>query len=706
MEFESDFNFDEVIKALEKKQETLTQDLEAQKALEEVIPIRLAENLETLKKHFPKLYERFKDYKLKEKYQLSCNSNGEANIVLTNGTTFYGNSPFKDCEEQVEIFLETPRNIFTIKPLDEDNPFGQLHFYYKNKIYRQAREYKEQKAKENALITRYDSVPLLIMFGLGLGYQLAYLYEKSTPVNIYIIEPNPDFFYLSLCVFDYTSLLDYISERHLGLKFYIDDKEEDFIRDLDIYTGTYGTSIALKGIYVHYNSDILKKFFDVYLRDMSSIQAKNGFFDDILIGVTQSAQNLLNKERFLTVTSSLDPKYESIPLLIVGNGPSLDQDLAKIKEINDKVCILACGTAITALVKYGIRVDFYVAVERTMDVRDSLLTIKDPEVFENVLCIAPDVIYPETIRLFKHRLLAFKFNEAMLTTLALAKIIPNYGEFLRLDYINPLVSNMGLVVGSYLGFKDLIFVGIDNGSAFEEAHSVYSYYYDDQQKLLDQHKNMTLNNLPLEFPGNFREKVKTNNLFKLSLRMMENIIKTYDQQINYYNASDGAKIGGAKPLHLNQVDWSKYPTINHNEIRDYIIENRSKSIDVTKEDLDKTLRKERFYEIIDILINDLDHLPEDRAEQVLRFEAHIDYIRDVIKEGIQIGAASILGSLVLYYSGYIIAIYAINDQKQAIKECKPILETIKDFLKDVKKFYPHTFEFTYEFGKEHIKPFY
>ena len=97
----------------------------------------------------------------------------------------------------------------------------------------------------------------------------------------------------------------------------------------------------------------------------------------------------------------------------------MDADLELIKKNNNKVFIIACGTALTALLNYGIKVDIYVAVERTPDVYDSLLTIKDLKLLDNILCIAPDTTYPPTITLFKHRVIGFKANEVMFKALAL-----------------------------------------------------------------------------------------------------------------------------------------------------------------------------------------------------------------------------------------------------------------------------------------------
>ena len=281
------------------------------------------------------------------------------------------------------------------------------------------------------------------MLGLGLGYQLAFLYEKFTPVNIYIIEPDTDLFYLSLCVLDYAYIFEYISERHLGIKFIFTDDPESIMLDLDNYCSKYGMNIAVKTFYQHYASPRLSEIRHRLERDLPSISIKNGFFDDTLPGMCHSARNLISKSSKILTDYQLPENLKNIPVLIIGSGPSLDDDLDQIKKINDKVCIIACGTAITALVKYGIKVDIYVAIERTETVRDALLSIENKTVFNEILCIAPDVVHPSVLNLFKHKIIAFKANEVMYYSLALLGKIKIPNKYCCLNFCNPLVSNMG-----------------------------------------------------------------------------------------------------------------------------------------------------------------------------------------------------------------------------------------------------------------------
>ena len=477
----------ETLTKLEQTQIKLQSILEAQKAMESNIPYFFENNLNALKKFFPNLYKTFKDYKLKNNYKLTCGANGEPNILLPSGNLFYGDSPFNDCKKQVNDFLKNQRASFLsyIGIGQEKDQYHQMHYFYKNKLFEQANDIIKNYKQKNVRDTKneLESVPLMIMYGLGLGYHLSYLYEAFTPINLYIIEPDKDLFYLSLCVFDYASLIEYISNRNLGLKLIIDENENSVFRDLTIYTYRYSMNLAVKSFYTHYYSPSLKRIANLIKSEDSSFTIKNGFFDDTLIGMSHSYQNISNGVKLLS-NKKLPEKYTSIPILVVGSGPSLDYDLEFIKKINNKVCILACGTALTSLVKYGIMPNFYVAVERTPEVFDnSLGLIENTSIFDNVICFAPDVVHPNTIAKFKYKFLGLKTNEVMAIALKSLPNIPNAKNSVSLSHINPLVSNMGIVIATLLGFKNIYFVGIDNGSAFKEAHSIYSCYYDENHML-------------------------------------------------------------------------------------------------------------------------------------------------------------------------------------------------------------------------------
>jgi len=704
----SNNNLQKTILLLEQTEKNIKATVTAQKAMIANIPYYLEKNLSTLQKYFPNLYEKFKNYTLSDSYKLTCNSNGEPNILYPDGHLFYTSTPFSDCKNQVEDYVNNFYNMTIIsKDAQEHNPLNQIHYNYKNKLYSRVADLRKRltaqniykKQKKDQLL---ESVPVMFMFGVGLGFHLGYLYERITPVNLYVIEPCSDFFFLSLCVFDYSNLIDYVKTQNLGLKFFIAEDQSKMLMDISSYSAKYSMKFATTAFYNHYPSDKMEKLWKVLERDIQSVIMPSGFFDDTLTGMCHSRENIVRKTPLLKIQTMLPQKYTSIPLLVIGNGPSLDADLELIKKNNNKVFIIACGTALTALLNYGIKVDIYVAVERTPDVYDSLLTIKDLKLLDNILCIAPDTTYPPTINLFKHRVIGFKANEVMFKALALNKKLGKYQKYYPLDLINPLVSNMGLVIASYLQFKKIYLVGIDCGTAYEDAHSKYSLYYENK-KLKKEYTNMSLNENHQIYPGNFIGTVKTNDLFKTSIHCMERVISK-NKHLTYYNASNGAKIEGCIPKHLSEIDFARLKEPDHIQFRNFIENEMAEPINISEQDFIDILRLNRSFEIIDTLIADLKKPAYSRQEIILKFESHMDFLNDCIKEGVIVSTHAVKGSLADLYWGYITALYYQADETKALKDAEELIPLIIDFLEKAKEYLPKTYEYSYEYVRTNIKP--
>ena len=326
-------DFQKSISLLEQTQKEIKNAITAQKAMIENIPYYLERNLATLQKHFPNLYKKFKNYTLNDNYKLTCNSNGEPNIICPDGHLFYSQNPFSDCKMQVEDYIN---NFYKWTIISDDNQennhFNQIHFYYKNKLFSKVADLREKLTEQNIFKRQcnqqlFESVPIMFMFGVGLGFHLGYLYERITPINLYIIEPCSDFFYLSLCVFDYSNLIDYVKTQNLGLKFFIGEDQSKMLMDISNYSAKYAMNFAATAFYYHYPSDKMKELWNTLERDIPSVILSSGFFDDTLTGMYQSRENIVNLTPFLKQQKTLPHQYTSLPLLLIGNGPSLDTEL-------------------------------------------------------------------------------------------------------------------------------------------------------------------------------------------------------------------------------------------------------------------------------------------------------------------------------------------------------------------------------------------
>lgn len=635
---------------------------DAQTALNEMVPYRLAENLELFRQDFPEIYEHYADYEPSGRYQLLCGENGEPNLFDSKkGRFIYGRSPFDDCRKSVDDFMHHQKLFVSMdKIYDDDDPIKQFHFHIKHSL----KEDVEAICEEPSDIKNYESIPVMFMFGLGLGFHLGYLYERMTPVNLFVVEPNEEFFYYSLCVFDYSSLINYIKNEHLGINFYLQQDVQKFIYNVNMYLIKHaGTTLPEMAIAV-YESKIMNEIIEVVQRDFASLIHTNGFFDDMIFGINHAASSL--SKGIPVLSDAALPGYVlNKPVILVGNGPSLDRDISLLKKYQDRCIIVACGTAYSALCRSNIRADIYVAVERTLDVYDSLMEITEHrEFFFETVCVAVDVVHPKVMDLFKHKMIVLKVPELMIYWLISCAREQCKG-IRPMSRTNPLVSNLGLELVSILGFENIYLLGIDNGAVGKETHSVHSLYYDDNNNLKDKYSNMVLDDMSLQMPGNFVETVRTNMLFKMAARIMEGTVDAYSGRSSYYNCSNGMKIKNCKPLLFSELNWESYSVIDKSVLRQIFMSILSKKVSCDMNDIKNGSVYGKFCEILDQLYNDWEQKPSTRVEFILKEEYQTEHLEELGNIGL-VFMKAVNSSLTLYFNIINKVLYHFQDEEKSI----------------------------------------
>lgn len=317
-----------------------------------------------------------------------------------------------------------------------------------------------------------------------------------------------------------------------------------------------------------------------------------GFFDDNLFSLSHSVDNIKNEVHFLKRRYQLPPEMKKIPVFIVANGPSLDFCIETIKHQSDKIIIVACGTAITALYKAGIKPDIYIAVERVSVVPRSLLSIPDRDYLKDILLIGPDVLHPDCRNFFDKKIYGLKGDEPTYKMLATNTDVSDC--FKRVAYVNPLVGNAGVSFPLHIGFENLYLCGADNGYKDPtHHHSKFSMYYQDDGNTKPNYQSMELAKGKLTIPGNFDGVVITNQLFKSCVMMMEVALRHFPTA-KCHNCSDGAYIQGTIPQNISDIDFSNFDYINKQSIIDYLYQNISQPISIDMKVVDSLMDYEFF----------------------------------------------------------------------------------------------------------------
>lgn len=682
------------ISSLESELEKLQSRLSAQQSLFDSIPVRLKANLDAFKKFVPQIYAVFKDYKPSGTYELFCTENGEPNAVnKKENYFFYPESPFSYCKEQFTSWLDT-LNPVSVSLNQEGDPFDQIHFRYKNNMCADAAKLLNKRS----IYQKLESIPCMVMFGLGLGYPLAEIYSRFTPVNLMVVEPDPEIFYMSLCVFDYASLLEYIHAEQLGLHFYVHDGSAEWLRTVMVsWVDKYPSINSCKAFYVHYHTPKIDELGKMCVDNLGTIVSQLGFFDDALFGFANGARNMISGVRFFKGGSVLPEKMRHYPAVVVANGPSLDNDIELLKQLENKVVIIACGTAYSALCRYGICADIYVAVERPTAVANALAAIEThKEYMDTTVCIAPDVVHPETLKYFKNKVLYIKANEAMRNWPLVNGVVKTHDELEPIARINPLVANMGIETAAKLGFKKIYLLGVDNGQSInnKESHSKLSMYYDDEGNLKPQYKSMTLNKMGCKWPGNFTDLVETNILFMFAITVAEACISYYTESkkflTKFYNCSDGAKLAGSEPLHFKDAGLECLNEIDKSAVREQLTTRMSKTVELDETKVKNGLKIEKYNEIIETLIDDWKKKPSSRVDMIKKQQAQFDYLVDYHRHWFDSPFKTIAGTLSSLIDIMNTVMYSYDNENEGLEQCWKLVGYIDAFLRQAKHIYPNS----------------
>ncbi len=500
-------------------------------------------NLALFKEHFANIYEAFKDYTPRD-WQVLHKPNGEVNLFNRTQQSFYAHdTPKHDGKLQALGFSEHPN----LDGLAFGYVGDKLKHYVHNSFVRQADMCLKTVDNEKGCLPL--NVKALLVFGLGSGYTLESLYNMHNINNLIICEPNPDFFYASLFAFDWQPVFAKIKDADARLYINIGEASSRLYKDLMSQFLAIGPHL-LNETYIlqGYKNPLLNKVLNEVRIQLQVIFSMGENFDHVLYGIGHTHFSLQHKHLMLRHSPSqyLTHHQKQLPIFIVGNGPSLDENISLLKEYAEQVVIISCGTALQALHRNNIVPDFHAEVEQNRANFDWVSRVDDDAYLKKITLLGVSGMHPDSIALFKNVLLSFKSGES--STVATLAMLPDK-SFHTLDYAYPTVSNLVVDICITLGFEQLYLVGVDLGFADKEKHHSKSsgYYVNDQQL----YNYQAAHNVELTAKGNKQDWVFTKTEFNISRMLIEQALQV--SKAECFNLSNGVFIEGTLPLDAENV---------------------------------------------------------------------------------------------------------------------------------------------------------
>ncbi|MEM7070460.1 MAG: 6-hydroxymethylpterin diphosphokinase MptE-like protein [Pseudomonadota bacterium] len=470
---------------------------------------------------------------------------GDLNVVL-DGHVFYQEDAPQFSRQQVDTYLKKPHRL-TLDPttLHYDASQGGRLCHYLRKEFESISPYDSLEKSDFKGITS-----LLCVFGVGLGFHLERLVHTLDFRNMILYEPEIDLFVLSLHVVDYYLLIKTLKRRGGTIRFILNPDvniaSEFFVQSLRM--DSYGLINGLL-MYWHYpfkgHALFQKRFQEI---KKSGMLAYDGWLEDETINFFNAVRNARHVNGW-ALSNHCNVQHKRAAF-VIGNGPSLTQDIAHIRQLQDHVLVFSAGSALKTLLDNGIIPDFHCELENNEVTSTILGTIAKDYDLSSITLIASTCCSPNSFACFKKHVF---FRRG-----ANATIINFVNKSLdRIDAVAPSCTHTAMVAAHKMNCQDIYLFGVDLGTRDLKIHHAKGSIYENNYVPFkaygsSEHKP----NADYRVEANFGGEAYSSPLyitFRGFYELSIGEVTSQNSKLRVYNCSDGVKIGGAAPLFAKDI---------------------------------------------------------------------------------------------------------------------------------------------------------
>jgi len=495
------------------------------KVQKQLLQATFFKNMAFLKSRMPTIYDYYAAYS-PQRVELKIDDTGAINLC-SNNQFVYNEEPKNASYKQVETFLKSPPCLDFEIPIRTNTNYKYQHEKVLNNIYIKKRS--ELINQTLHILKKGEQINFIAFMGCGLGHHIEQLQNVCPIRSMFIYEPEPDVFFAALHTVDMTKWFQACLALGGEVTFKIGGVETEFVNEISAYFKREGYfNFPQMYLYRHYKSEKTNDAFKLINELAYRYKAGWGFCEDEIIGISHTLANISdNKAKVLLENAKLQKK--SAPVFIIGNGPSLDQNLAYIKANENNVIIISSGTSLKPLLNYGIVPDIHVEQERPKSIFQWVKKIGYEDILKGIPLVCLNTVYPGILGLFKRPYVMLKAGDA--GTSFIQEYVSN--KYLELFYCNPTVTNASTSGAIAMGFENLYLFGLDYGFKSEdEHHAKGSIYQDIAEFKMKGH---------FKVPGNFGGEVYTTRVFDSSRGVLEQLLEQ-NPNVKCVNLSDGALI--------------------------------------------------------------------------------------------------------------------------------------------------------------------
>lgn len=315
----------------------------------------------------------------------------------------------------------------------------------------------------------------------------------------------------------------------------------------------------------------------------------------LMTSLLRPLEYLKNRYKILNIATSYeDTPLTQKPLLLIGAGPSLDNNLKWLKENHQNFIIVIVSALMSKFEEMEIKPDIITHVHGFSDAMPHIEKVKDMSFFDESICLFGGMSYPEFTQKFQQK------------NVYIIEGSSRYKKgFSGITSSNIGSLSYGLLL--YLGAKEIYLLGLDFATDQKTGQTHSTTHSHTRKVTLEMNEDVggsvEAKNEIIEVDGNFQDKVYTSVLFDAMRRECNAISKTYKlPTTSSYNLSDGAYIDDtiATPIAeirtLEKIDKNELYT----QLRQ-IFDERSENFLTQEEYQDIKKRIDYYNEVIAIL---------------------------------------------------------------------------------------------------------
>ncbi len=383
---------------------------------------------------------------------------------------------------------------------------------------------------------------IIVTFGIGLCYLLDETFNMY-PSKIFIYEPDTKLLHFVLSNVD-------ISEHLSSGRVFIYDNQEELLKKLEeVYlTKDKVEVVYLKNYAIVKSNELIEftqKVYEVCKTKMVDVTTILKYTRTWLFNTLKNISTINSGNAYKL--SDLEDKFVGQTALIAAAGPSLKENIEKIKANRNKFVLFAVNKTLRILQENEITPDFVVALDPE-NIAETYTGLDNS--ISNTNCIMDLRSEPVSLsKPFRKTFISFAQNDSLI------KKLMQYNPEISTYETGGSTAIMALVTAERMGFSKVIFAGLDLAFKGNEAYASgeTAAKTGDGNVIVESESNTKELVKVVSVTG---EDVETRGDYATFIKHFESIIKELDLNNVYNTTSFGAKINGMKNVQFDNIDFN------------------------------------------------------------------------------------------------------------------------------------------------------